>query len=51
MASESKKVENINDITVSAKVLAECIGVGDRMVRYLADEGLSKETATEGISC
>lgn len=45
MASESKKVENINDITVSAKVLAECIGVGDRMVRYLADEGIVKRNS------
>lgn len=45
MVSESKKVEDISDITVSAKVLAECIGVGDRMVRYLADEGIVKRNS------
>lgn len=40
--ADTKKVEEIKDITVSAKVLAECIGVGDRMIRYLADEGIVK---------
>ena len=40
--ADTQKVNDIQDITVSAKVLAECIGVGDRMIRYLADEGIVK---------
>lgn len=40
--ADTQKVNDIQDITVSSKVLAECIGVGDRMIRYLADEGIVK---------
>ncbi len=37
-----RKIDDISDITVSAKVMGECLSVGDRMVRHLADEGLLK---------
>lgn len=40
--AEKRKVDDISDITVSAKVIGECLSVGDRMVRHLADEGLLK---------
>lgn len=40
--SDKRKIDDISDITVSAKVLGECLSVGDRMIRHLADEGLLK---------
>lgn len=35
-----EKVEDVKNITVSAKVIANIIGVGERRVRQLADEGI-----------
>lgn len=40
--AEKRKIDDISDLTVSAKVMGECLSVGDRMVRHLADEGLLK---------
>ncbi len=40
--AEKRKIDDITDLTVSAKVMGECLSVGDRMVRHLADEGLLK---------
>lgn len=40
--ADKRKIDDISDITVSAKVIGECLSVGDRMVRHLADEGLLK---------
>ncbi len=40
--ADKKEVEDLSDITVSQKVLAECLGVGDRMVRHLAEQGILK---------
>lgn len=40
--SDKRKIDDISDITVSAKVIGECLSIGDRMVRHLADEGLLK---------
>lgn len=40
MVSESKKVDDISAITVNATVLADIIGVTDRRVRGLAEEGI-----------
>ena len=34
------KVEDISQVTVSAKVLSEIIGVSDRRIRQLAEEGI-----------
>ena len=45
MAEDTRKVQSIDDITVSAKVIGEMIGVGDRMVRHLADEGIIKRNS------
>lgn len=45
MASDDKKIKSVDDITVSAKVIGEFIGVGDRMVRHLADEGIIKRNS------
>lgn len=45
MASDEKKIKSVDDITVSAKVIGEFIGVGDRMVRHLADEGIIKRNS------
>ena len=45
MAEDTRKVQSIEDITVSAKVIGEMIGVGDRMVRHLADEGIIKRNS------
>ena len=38
--ADSTKVTDVSAVTVSAKVLANIIGVGDRQVRNLADEGI-----------
>ena len=38
--ADSAKVTDVSAVTVSAKVLANIIGVGDRQVRNLADEGI-----------
>lgn len=43
--ADTKKVEDLSDITVSQKVLAECLGVGDRMIRYLAEQGIIKRNS------
>ncbi len=43
--SDQRKIDDISDITVSAKVMGECLGVRDRMVRYLAEEGLLKRNS------
>lgn len=38
--SVAEKLEDISTVTVSARVLAEIIGVGDRQIRNLASEGI-----------
>jgi phage terminase Nu1 subunit (DNA packaging protein) len=38
--AETEKVEDISQITVAAKVLGKIIGVSDRRIRQLADEGI-----------
>lgn len=38
--ADSSKIEDISMVTVSAKVLGELIGVGDRQIRNLAEEGI-----------
>lgn len=43
--AEKKQVEDLQDITVSAKVIGEVCGIGDRMVRRYADEGVFKRNA------
>ncbi len=45
LMEDTRKVEDISDITVSAKVLGEIIGVGDRMVRNLAEQGVLKRNS------
>lgn len=40
--ADKRKIDDISDITVSAKVMGECLSVSDRRVRQLADEGLLK---------
>ena len=40
MVSETKKVDDISAITVNATVLADIIGVTDRRIRGLAEEGI-----------
>ena len=40
MAIETVKTTDISAITVSASVLSEITGVGDRRIRQLADEGI-----------
>ena len=37
---DGQKIDDISMVTVSSKVLAEIIGVGDRQIRHLADEGI-----------
>ncbi len=37
---DTKKIDDISTVTVSSKVLAEIIGVGDRQIRNLANEGI-----------
>lgn len=43
--ADKKEIEDLADITVSQKVLAECLGVGDRMVRHLAEQGIVKRNS------
>jgi hypothetical protein len=43
--AEKKEIEDIQDLTVSSKVIQEICGIGDRMVRKLADEGIVKRSA------
>lgn len=43
--AEKKQVEDLQDITVSAKVIGEVCGIGERMVRRYADEGVFKRNA------
>ncbi|MFG6330046.1 MAG: hypothetical protein K1W06_11370 [Lachnospiraceae bacterium] len=38
--ADTQKVDDISAVTVSSKVMAEIIGVGDRQVRNLANEGI-----------
>lgn len=38
--AETEKVDDIEQLTVSAKVLCKIIGVGDRRIRQLANEGI-----------
>lgn len=38
--TDGAKVDDISMVTVSAKVLGELIGVGDRQIRNLAEEGI-----------
>ena len=40
MENSSKKIGDISAITVSSKVLSEIIGVSDRRVRQLGEEGI-----------
>ncbi|MDF2486713.1 MAG: hypothetical protein K0R46_2881 [Herbinix sp.] len=40
MAAETEKVDDLSRITVSAGVLGKIIGVSDRRIRQLADEGI-----------
>ncbi len=40
MENNSKKINDISAITVSSKVLSEIIGVSDRRVRQLGEEGV-----------
>ncbi|EJO5349060.1 hypothetical protein NRP93_003212 [Clostridium botulinum] len=37
---ESKKIENVDSVTVSSSVLADIFGLTDRRVRQLAEEGI-----------
>ena len=38
--AETRNVDGMDTITVSAKVLGEICGIGDRQIRNLADEGI-----------
>lgn len=38
--ADTQKVDDISMVTVSAKVMSEIIGVGDRQIRNLAEEGI-----------
>lgn len=38
--ADTRNIEDITKVTVSAKVLSEIIGVGDRQIRNLAKEGI-----------
>lgn len=40
MENNSKKIEDISAITVSSKVLSEIIGISERRVRQLGEEGV-----------
>lgn len=42
--AEKKEIEDFQDITVSAKVLGEICGIGERMVRKYADDGVFKRS-------
>lgn len=43
--ADKKEIEDLQDIIVSAKVIAEVCGISDRMVRYYADQGVFKRNA------
>ncbi len=45
MVADKKQIEDLQDITVSAKVIGEVCGIGERMVRRYADEGVFKRNA------
>ena len=40
MANEKLKVDDLSNVTVNSSVLQELFGVGDRMIRYLVEEGI-----------
>ncbi|MDD7611611.1 MAG: hypothetical protein PUJ82_11900 [Spirochaetales bacterium] len=40
MMAETRNVDSMDTITVSAKVLGEICGIGDRQIRNLAEEGI-----------
>ena len=40
MMAETRNVDGMDTITVSAKVLGEICGIGDRQIRNLAEEGI-----------
>ena len=40
MAADTSKIDDISMVTVSSRVMGEIIGVGDRQVRNLAEEGV-----------
>lgn len=42
--ADKVEIEDLQDITVSAKVIGEVCGIGDRMVRKYADEGVFKRS-------
>lgn len=37
---ENKKIDNINEVTVSTKILSDLLGVSDRRIRNLENEGI-----------
>ena len=43
--AETQKIDDISMITVSSRVLAEIIGVGERQVRNLAEEGIHERNS------
>lgn len=43
--ADKKSLEDLSDITVSQTVLAECLGVSDRMIRHLAEDGIIKRNS------
>lgn len=43
--ADKKNMEDLSDITVSQTVLAECLGVSDRMIRHLAEDGIIKRNS------
>lgn len=43
--ADKQNLEDLEDITVSQKVLGECLGVGDRMIRHLAEAGIIKRNS------
>lgn len=43
--ADKQNLEDLEDITVSQKVLGECLGVGDRMIRHLAETGIIKRNS------
>ena len=38
--ADKRKIDDISDVAVSAKVMGECLGVKERMVRELAERGI-----------
>lgn len=43
--ADKQSLEDMEDITVSQKVMGECLGVGDRMIRHLAEIGIIKRNS------